>query len=220
MRPSKEADKRGEETKSLILKAALELFGHYGYELTSTRMIAQKSKANIAAIGYHFGGKEGLYRSVLMFGIDGSYGYFDEVFSYSTQISNKKNVSKAEAKKVLEILTDSLVKMLVEVEEMQNWARIISRELVNPSESFDVLYERKIAPLYDIYCKMISVIIGAREGNLEVKIMAHSLFGQVLSFTSSKQSFLKMIEIDKLNNGNIKLIKKILIRNCLNILKI
>lgn len=57
---SKSADK---STKEAILDTALELFALQGYDATSTRQIAQKSNANLSAISYHFGSKEGLYKA-------------------------------------------------------------------------------------------------------------------------------------------------------------
>ncbi len=54
-------------TKSLLIDAAGELFAEYGLEGTTVRAIADKAGVNIAAINYHFGSKENLYREVLMF---------------------------------------------------------------------------------------------------------------------------------------------------------
>ena len=61
---AKEQNKSAQSTKSAILDSALELFATAGYDATSTRQIAQKSGANLSAISYHFGGKEGLYKAV------------------------------------------------------------------------------------------------------------------------------------------------------------
>lgn len=41
------------------------VFAERGYDGGSARLITQKAKANQAAIDYHFGGKERLYREVL-----------------------------------------------------------------------------------------------------------------------------------------------------------
>ena len=46
-------------------KAAERLFADRGYEETSVRAIVAKARVNQAAINYHFGGKDGLYREVL-----------------------------------------------------------------------------------------------------------------------------------------------------------
>ena len=52
-------------TRTHILKAAERLFADRGYEETSIRAIVAKARVNQAAINYHFGGKDGLYREVL-----------------------------------------------------------------------------------------------------------------------------------------------------------
>ena len=54
-----------EITRERILKAAERLFADRGYEETSIRAIVAKARVNQAAINYHFGGKDGLYREVL-----------------------------------------------------------------------------------------------------------------------------------------------------------
>ena len=64
--------KKGEEmtrpsdiTRERILKAAQSLFADRGYKDTSVRAIAAKAQVHQAAINYHFGSKDGLYREVL-----------------------------------------------------------------------------------------------------------------------------------------------------------
>lgn len=49
-----------------LLDAAEKLFAQHGYTDTSMRMIAQEANVNIASANYHFGGKEGLWKAVMM----------------------------------------------------------------------------------------------------------------------------------------------------------
>src|SRR5271157_3510955 len=51
---------RAEATRAALVRSGLDLFGAKGFEATSTREIAAGANANIAAIAYHFGGKDGL----------------------------------------------------------------------------------------------------------------------------------------------------------------
>jgi len=53
----------GEQARERLLMAALRLFADQGFARTSTREIAQAAGANVAAIRYYFGDKEGLYRA-------------------------------------------------------------------------------------------------------------------------------------------------------------
>src|SRR5438105_10362065 len=52
-------------TRRRILKAASRVFAEQGYEGASIRDIVTRADVNQAAINYHFGSKEGLYRAVL-----------------------------------------------------------------------------------------------------------------------------------------------------------
>ena len=52
-------------TRERILKAAQRLFADRGYKDTSVRAVVTKARVNQAAINYHFGGKDELYREVL-----------------------------------------------------------------------------------------------------------------------------------------------------------
>ncbi len=51
--------------KEKIIKAAIELFGEKGLDGTSTRDISTLSNSNISLISYYFGGKDGLFRTII-----------------------------------------------------------------------------------------------------------------------------------------------------------
>ena len=52
-------------TKTQILENAVPLFAEKGYRAVTCAEISSRAKANIAAINYHFGSKENLYRESL-----------------------------------------------------------------------------------------------------------------------------------------------------------
>lgn len=207
------SDKRGEETKLSIINAALDLFGELGYDATSTRMITQRAKANISAIGYYFGGKEGLYMAVIESIMSDSDKYLKTLFESADKFSLKSKISKIQSFKILDIITESLAEMFVKSEESKSWAKLIIREQANPSEAFDMLYEDKIKPLQELYCKVVASILEIAENSTEVKIMSHALFGQILSFAVSREGFLRMMGVKELSDKDVKLVKEILIQN-------
>jgi len=55
----------GADTRTRLLNSAQHLFAERGYAAVSTKAICGAARANIAAIHYHFGSKEALYRRVL-----------------------------------------------------------------------------------------------------------------------------------------------------------
>lgn len=54
------------DTKMRILDAAEDLFARKGYHNTSLRAITGKAKVNLAAVNYHFGGKEALVEAIFL----------------------------------------------------------------------------------------------------------------------------------------------------------
>jgi AcrR family transcriptional regulator len=53
-------------TRERILDAAEHLFGLHGFPCASLRQITDQAGANLAAVNYHFGSKEDLYKAVLV----------------------------------------------------------------------------------------------------------------------------------------------------------
>lgn len=53
------------DTKTRLLDAAERLFADHGFTDASLRAITAQAGANLAAVNYHFGGKEGLFEAVL-----------------------------------------------------------------------------------------------------------------------------------------------------------
>ncbi len=53
------------DTSERLLQAAEALYAERGYDKTSVRDIAREAGANLAAVGYHFGSKENLFRVLI-----------------------------------------------------------------------------------------------------------------------------------------------------------
>ncbi|HEX4922901.1 MAG TPA: TetR/AcrR family transcriptional regulator [Bdellovibrionales bacterium] len=52
-------------TRDVLIKAGRKLFAKHGLDGVTVRDIAQEAGVNVAAVSYHFEGKEGLYRAVI-----------------------------------------------------------------------------------------------------------------------------------------------------------
>ncbi|BDU74142.1 TetR family transcriptional regulator [Mesoterricola silvestris] len=65
--PGRAALAPGDLTRWHLLKAAIVVFAGNAYEGATTRKISQEAGAGIAAIWFHFGGKDGLYLEALRF---------------------------------------------------------------------------------------------------------------------------------------------------------
>src|SRR5690606_30540825 len=59
--PKKRRSARGNDVRQRVLKAALECFGLYGFEGTSTRTVAKRADVTHTLLLYHFQSKEQLW---------------------------------------------------------------------------------------------------------------------------------------------------------------
>ena len=66
------------ETRARLLHAAARLFAERGYARVTVRDICKKARANVAAVNYHFGGKDGLYRAVMRHAMETMQATTDE----------------------------------------------------------------------------------------------------------------------------------------------
>src|SRR3954469_3463810 len=51
----------GAQTRQQLLEVAGQVFAEHGYARATSREICERAGANIAAVNYHFGSKDGLY---------------------------------------------------------------------------------------------------------------------------------------------------------------
>jgi AcrR family transcriptional regulator len=64
------AEPRDQETRERLLKAGTQLFSERGFAKVTVRDICQRARANVAAINYHFAGKDGLYQQIVQAAIE------------------------------------------------------------------------------------------------------------------------------------------------------
>jgi AcrR family transcriptional regulator len=69
---------RGEETRSIILNTALDLFSTNGYDATSVAEICSKAKISKGAFYHHFPSKQGLFLSLMETWLESVDGMFQE----------------------------------------------------------------------------------------------------------------------------------------------
>lgn len=135
----------GNETKIAIIETAGQLIAKQGYDKTSSKEICQTLKIGLAAVNYHFGSRENLYREILK----KVYKYFlslDELKELE-----EKNLSPQEK---IEKFFDLLIKA---VQEKNNWEiRVWLRELISPSNFAKKMVLEEVLPklkfLVKIFC--------------------------------------------------------------------
>jgi AcrR family transcriptional regulator len=198
----------GEKTRATLVRVALDLFGRKGYDATSTRDIAGAAGVNIAGIAYHFGGKAGLHRACgeLVAGF-----LAERVTALSVgEPAAEAALTPEAAAAMFEEVVAGLARFMLAEPEAEAIARFMVREQMDPSPTFDVLYERLIAPRHERLCRLWAAATGGEATGEAAVITVSALFGQVMFFRVGRATALRRLGWETIDPTNVEAIVAVL----------
>lgn len=130
-----------EGTRDSLIKAAIDVFSAKGFEGGSVREITQAAKANQAAINYHFGGKEGLYREVLKASI--------QAFAELSPL-NMGRLAEMDGPQAVEAFIRTQLKALNRRDQLGRFLRIFTWETLSRSEVFTEFLASEKLPIFGV----------------------------------------------------------------------
>ena len=162
-----------EVTRGKIIKAAVRIFADEGYDGASIRHIVARADVNQAAINYHFGGKEGLYRAVLQ---------------EALKALLRENVATAQAPAnlareaaLLAFVRLQLRPMLAR-DELSLYLRIFNWETVRPSPAFAKFMAEDAGPYVAGAAALVRRFLPPEATQQQAVLGALWLFGQCSIF--------------------------------------
>lgn len=166
-------EKETVDTEKRLLEAAGEVFAEYGYRAATVRQICEKAGANIAAVNYHFGDKEGLYRAVLRF-VPKSYAE-----------KNPRHLSlsaKATAEEKLRAYIRSLLRRVFDKGRPGWHTKILAREMIEPTRALDTLVEEGGRPMHRELASIIRELLGSGASDKAVRLCTMSIVSQCVYY--------------------------------------
>ena len=199
---------RGEDSRQQLISAGLTIFGKYGFEGASTRMLAETANVNLAAIPYYFGGKEGLYRAVVEHVAE---QIRERQAPVAARIASRfhSDLSQEESLSLLHELLDSFATTIIGSDEAEQWARIIMREQMDPTPAFDILYSGVIKQIHGICALLIGRMLEQAEDDPNTLIRAFTIMGQILIFRAANAATLKRLGWKKFSADRVSQIQAI-----------
>lgn len=143
-------DSRDVNTKTALLAAAIEVFADKGFDSATVRDICGRAKANVAAVNYHYGSKDGLYAAVL-----------DEVFPTGEEWRAQITPSLSPEGRLHEFIRGLAYDIYERGNEMiaQRWA-IFLREMAKPSHNLDHIVQHQVQPRANELRSILADILG------------------------------------------------------------
>ena len=200
---------RGAETRAQLIEAALDVFGRLGYEGASTREIAKAANANLAAIVYHFGGKEALHIAVAEHVAGSILAKVGPTLASATDPA--ATATPATARATLHRLIETMIDTLLGSAEAERWARFIVREQLQPTAAFDVIY-RFMGGAATTATRVVATILGKPEDD-SVRLRVIAILGQVLVFRVAQTLVLRRMEWSAIGESERNAIKQVVHQN-------
>lgn len=203
-----DTNQRGEDARRRLIQAGMEIFGIYGYEAASTRLLAEKAGVNLAAIPYYFGSKEGLYRAVA----EHVAAYVDQPMLLTVQrieaALKNPQLSREDALGLLQELFDKLAVTIITIED-DRATRFMMREQLDPTSAFDIIYEKCMLKVLDPCKALIGRLLEKPEDDPECVIRTLSFVGQILVFRVVRTTALRSLNWEEFTEERVQLIRAI-----------
>ena len=164
------ATRTDRETRDRLLHASEQLFASRGFKDVTVRDIARAARANVAAVNYHFGDKQGLYREVLQVAID------------AIRETNEAGRRAAEGQPPAEQLRRYLSVFLRRVlnPEYETVHRLIQREIDHPTPAMDALVEQAARPRLEFLGAVVAELMACDPADPRVLRCVGSILAQTI----------------------------------------
>lgn len=165
-----------QQTRQRLIEAAGAVFAEHGFRAATVRDICRRAGANVAAVNYHFGGKEGLYDHVLRFA--------HRQLAPSRDVSESAKLQCPQTR--LKLMIKGFFRELLEQNHVGWHTQVVAREMIEPTAALDRLVEQEIRPRSAIFEGVIRQILGPKATPAEVGLCVFSIISQCVFYLHSR----------------------------------
>lgn len=192
----------GEEptgTKLALVHAAGELFAENGFDGTSVRAIAERARVNIAAINYHFGGKENLYTEVLRYVVVERKGLMPSaILADEERLKTPAGIAEA-----LRAIVKEKFTAWFSPEQPAWFGRLVMRSLIDPTTSLQVVAREIFEPNHEAIQAIFQKACPDMP-EFKARLWTFSLVGQILFYELARAPIMMLLEMDGYDEDFIK----------------
>lgn len=200
-------------TKNRLLEIGIEAFAAKGYEGVGTRKLAERAKANLSAIRYHFGDKQGLYRAVIQHISDGIRQRVTPFIQDTRLRAEKPDASPEELIDCLCHLMTSFASQVLGTGVADDWARLITREQLSPTDAFPILYG-VLRLLIEAGALVVAKLSGKKPDSQTVRISVMTIVGQILIFRTHRATAMRFIGWKAVGEREVSALQAVITRQC------
>lgn len=170
-----------ELTSDRILDEAEELFAQRGYHAVSIREITKAADSNLAAVNYHFGNKQNLYLEVFRSRWMPRASRIQRSFRESLKNNGNQN-----PKLVVQAFARAFLEGPMSDEERSRHLKLISGELAQPTEAFELIVEQIFRPLLGNLLEDLRTVMPDTIDEKQMVLNVFSILSMVLYFNFAR----------------------------------
>jgi TetR/AcrR family transcriptional regulator, regulator of cefoperazone and chloramphenicol sensitivity len=161
------------ETRQRLLVAAGQVFAAKGFRQATVREICRRARANLAAVNYHFGDKEGLYTAVLE---EAHQRAMEKYPLDSPEYEALPAVGR------LRVFIHHTVFKLFDEDISAHRFKLVAWEMIEPTAALDYLVANIIRPLEQRLRVIVRELLGSGATDEQVRFCQLSIIGQCLHY--------------------------------------
>jgi AcrR family transcriptional regulator len=172
---------KNELTRDRLLDEAEDLFAQRGYHAASVREITKSADSNLAAVNYHFGNKQNLYLEVFR------SRWMPRASRIQTSFRESlKNCGTPTPNRVIQTFARAFLEGPMSDEERSRHLKLISGELAQPTEAFELIVEQVFRPLFGNLLKDLRSVMPDTIDEKQMILNVFSILSMVLYFNFAR----------------------------------
>lgn len=171
--------KDGCDTCKRLLDVAAQVFAEKGYRATTIAQICKAAKANVAAVNYHFGSKDGLYAQVWHRAFDRSLEEYPLDGGLPEDASPKQKLGA---------LVQSHLGRVLDQGRLGEAGQILLMELANPTDATREVLVEALQPVVEHTNAIIKELLGPGATATQIHFCAMSVVHQCLAFSHRRSN--------------------------------
>ena len=168
-------------TKEQLLDKAEALFAQKGYRGVPVREITSAARCNLAAVNYHFGNKENLYREVFRSRWIPRIRQVHEFFRKALA-----DQGKTTPETILRSLAEAYLLSPLSEDERQRHIQILAREMAHPTEVFNQAAEKVLIDFLNEVSVALKPVLPEHLNDEQLQLSIISIFAIIQHFSNMK----------------------------------
>ena len=182
------------DARQRLILAGIEIFAEYGFNGTTTRMLADRAEANLSAIPYYFRSKEGLYLATVEYIADVLGTQLDPFLAKIQEMADQ-NLDAETARTLLQEGLATMVAVMCGDPATMPFSQIILREQMAPSDAFDVIFPRVMNRILNAFALLIAAITGESDER-QCNLQAVLFMGQIMVWRAGRATVMRRIGME------------------------